>query len=109
MLLARYRLLTRLRNCAWALSPVVTLVAVPLSLLGVVVYGGLFVLLSALLAAFTFFWYLRGALAYGGQRVALALATPLAPLVTVVHSMGTVAGILAPPERFRVTTKTGGD
>ena len=109
MLPARYRLLTRLRNCAWALSPVVTLVAVPLSLLGVVVYGGLFVLLSALLAAFTFFWYLRGALAYGGQRVALALATPLAPLVTVVHSMGTVAGILAPPERFRVTTKTGGD
>ena len=109
MLPARYRLLTRVRNCAWALSPVVTLVAVPLSLLGVVVYGGLFVLLSALLAAFTFVWYLRGALAYGGQRVALALATPLAPLVTVVHSMGTVAGILAPPERFRVTTKTGGD
>ena len=108
MLPARYRLLTRLRNCAWALSPVVTLVAVPLSLLGVV-YGGLFVLLSALLAAFTFFWYLRGALAYGGQRVALALATPLAPLVTVVHSMGTVAGIIVPPERFRVTTKTGGD
>ncbi|MFB6117042.1 glycosyltransferase family 2 protein [Halosegnis sp.] len=109
MLPARYRLLTRIRNCAWALSPIVTLVAVPLSLLGVVVYGGLFVLLSALLAAFTVFWYLRGVFVYGRERLTLALATPLAPLVTVVHSMGTVAGILAPPDGFRVTTKTGGD
>jgi len=32
---------------------------------------------------------------------------PLAPLITVVHSMGTVAGILAPPTEFRVTEKVG--
>jgi len=109
MLPARYRLLTRLRNYAWALSPVVTLVAVPLSLLGVVVYGGLFVLLSVVLAAFTFLWYLRGALSYGREALPLVLATPLAPLVTVVHSMGTVAGIVSPPDGFRVTTKIGTD
>jgi hypothetical protein len=65
--------------------------------------------LSTVLAAFTFFWYLRGALAYGNEAAKLAVAAPLAPLVTVVHSMGTVAGILAPPEAFRVTTKVGGE
>ena len=60
-------------------------------------------LVEAVLAAFTFFfWYLRGAFVYGKKAAKLALA---APLVTVVHAMGTVAGIYAPPKRSRVTTK----
>jgi len=111
LLPTRYSVLTRVRNYAWALSPVVTLVVVPLSLLGAtVVYATLFVAVSALLAAFTAFWYLRGVLHYDeAEQVPLALALPLAPLVTVVHSMGTVAGILAPPEDFRVTEKAGPD
>ena len=108
LLPARYRLLTRVRNLAWALSPVVSLLAVPLALLGVtVVYGGLFLAASALLAAFTAFWFLRGVAYYGARRLKWALALPLAPLVTVVHSMGTVAGILHPPDGFRVTRKVG--
>ncbi|WP_176451299.1 hypothetical protein [Halorubrum sp. Ea8] len=32
-----------------------------------------------------------------------------ASLITVVHSMVTVAGILNPPETFRVTTTVGGE
>ncbi len=103
-----YQVLTRLRNFAWALSPVVTLVVVPLSLLGIsVAAGGLFVLTSLLLGLFTLFWYLRGVLYYGGSTLSLALAVPLAPLVTVVHSLGTVSGILRPPDGFRVTKKVG--
>ncbi|MFC3478257.1 glycosyltransferase family 2 protein [Halobacterium litoreum] len=109
LLPVRYRVLTRVRNYAWALSPVVTLVAVPLSLLGVtVVHGGLFAAASAVLALFTAYWYLRGVSYYGSSALHWALAVPLAPLVTVVHSMGTVAGILSPPAEFRVTTKAGG-
>ncbi|MFD1643618.1 hypothetical protein [Halohasta litorea] len=39
----RYEVLTRVRNAAWALSPIFTLIVVPLSLLSVTVaYGGLF-------------------------------------------------------------------
>src|SRR6056297_924270 len=103
-----YQLLTRVRNYAWALSPVVTLVVVPLSVLGVGVgTGGLFAGTSLLLGALTLFWYLRGVHYYGREKVAWALAVPLAPLITVVHSMGTVAGILAPPTEFRVTEKVG--
>ncbi|WP_407066844.1 glycosyltransferase family 2 protein [Haloarcula sediminis] len=103
-----YQLLTRVRNYAWALSPVVTLVVVPLSLLGVGVgAGGLFATVSLLLGALTLFWYLRGVRYYGRGKLALAAAVPLAPLVTVVHSMGTVAGILVPPTEFRVTEKVG--
>ncbi|MFB6304649.1 MAG: glycosyltransferase family 2 protein [Haloferacaceae archaeon] len=103
-----YQLLTRVRNYAWALSPVVTLVVVPLSLLGVgVAASGLFVLTSLGLGLLTFFWYLRGVVYYGRDKARWALAVPLAPLVTVVHSMGTVAGILDPPEGFRVTEKVG--
>ncbi len=63
-------------------------------------------LVEAVLAAFTIFWYLRGAFAYGKNAAKLALA---APLVTVVHATGTVAGIYAPPKRVRVTTKVCGE
>jgi len=60
------------------------------------------------LGLLTAFWYLRGVLYYGGSKVAwAAAAVPLAPLVTVVHSMGTIAGIVDPPEEFRVTEKVG--
>ena len=102
-----YQVLTRVRNAAWALSPVVTLVVVPLSLLGVGVAGGLFALASLALGALTLFWYLRGVVYYGRDRLAWALVAPLAPLVTVVHSMGTVVGVVAPPDGFRVTEKVG--
>jgi hypothetical protein len=109
MLPVRYRVLARLRNASWAVSPVVTLVALPLGVVGYsVVYGGLFALTSVGLALLTVFWYLRGVAHYVGQRRALALAAPLAPLVTVVHSVGTVAGVMSPPEEFRVTEKVGG-
>jgi len=108
MLPFRYQLLTRVRNYAWALSPIVTLLVMPLSLVGVsVAYGGLFLAASMGLALFTAFWFLRGVVYYGDRHLGWALALPLAPLVTVVHSMGTVAGILSPPENFRVTTKVG--
>lgn len=76
--------------------------------MGVGVAGGAFGVLSLSLGLLTLFWYLRGVLYYGADSVAWALAVPLAPLVTVVHSMGTVAGILDPPEEFRVTEKVGG-
>ncbi|TKX56567.1 glycosyltransferase family 2 protein [Halorubrum sp. SS7] len=110
MLPFRYELLTRVRNYAWALSPIVTLLVVPLSLLSVtVVYSELFFLASMGLALCTLGWFLLGVRYYGADHRHWALAVPLAPLITVVHSMGTVAGILNPPESFRVTTKVGGD
>jgi hypothetical protein len=87
---------------------VVTLVVVPLSLLGIgVASSGLFALMSTVLGALTLFWYLRGVSYYGRTKRKWAVAVPLAPLITAVHSMGTVAGILAPPEGFRVTRKVG--
>ena len=108
MLPLRYEALTRVRNAAWALSPIVTLIVVPLSLVSVTVaYGGLFFAASMALALCTLAWFLLGVAYYGGDYGYWALALPLAPVVTVVHSMGTVAGILAPPETFRVTTKVG--
>jgi len=103
-----YQVLTRVRNYTWALSPIITLVVVPLSVLGISVgSGGTFALLSIGLGLLTLFWYLRGVQYYGLDRIALAFAVPLAPIVTVVHSMGTVAGILDPPAGFRVTEKVG--
>ena len=110
MLPLRYELLTRVRNYAWALSPIVTLLVVPLSLLSVtIVYSGLFFAASMGLALCTLGWFLLGVAYYGDDHHHWALAVPLAPLITVVHSMGTVAGILNPPETFRVTTKVGSD
>ena len=103
-----YQLLTRTRNYAWALSPVVTLVVLPLSLFGIgIAATGLFAVISLSLGVFTLYWYLRGVVYYGREKLSWALALPLAPIVTVVHSMGTVAGILSPPGEFRVTKKVG--
>ncbi|OYR86023.1 hypothetical protein DJ71_06915, partial [Halorubrum sp. E3] len=110
MLPLRYELLTRVRNYAWALSPIVTLLVVPLSLLSVTIaYSGLFFAASMGLALCTLGWFLLGVAYYGDDHHHWALAVPLAPLITIVHSMGTVAGILNPPETFRVTTKVGSD
>lgn len=109
MLPLRYEVLTRVRNYAWALSPIVTLLVVPLSLLSVtIIYGGWFFVASMGLALCTLGWFLLGVVYYGDDHRYWALALPLAPVITVVHSMGTVAGILNPPETFRVTTKVGG-
>jgi hypothetical protein len=103
-----YQVLTRVRNYAWALSPIVTLIVVPLSLLGIGVgAGGLFAAASFSLGLLTLFWYLRGVQYYGVDSIGWALALPLAPLVIIIHSMGTVAGILSPPTSFRVTKKAG--
>ena len=109
MLPRRYELLTRVRNYAWALSPIVTLLVVPLSLLSVtIVYPGLFFVASMGLALCTLGWFLLGVFYYGDDYRYWVLAVPLAPVITVIHSMGTVMGILNPPETFRVTTKVGG-
>ncbi|SEA21263.1 Glycosyl transferase family group 2 [Haloplanus vescus] len=103
-----YQALTRVRNFAWALSPVVTLVAVPLSVLGIgVVTTGLFALTALGLGVLTAFWYLRGVVYYGRSKLTWALAVPLTPVIALVHSMGTAAGIVDPPEEFRVTEKVG--
>ncbi|WP_435075802.1 glycosyltransferase [Halorubrum sp. HHNYT27] len=110
MLPLRYELLTRLRNYAWALSPIVTLLVVPLSFLSVTIaYSGLFFAASMGLALCTLGWFLLGVVYYGDDHRRWALALPLAPVITVVHSMGTVVGILNPPETFRVTSKVGSE
>jgi len=104
----RYELLTRVRNYTWGLSPIVMLVVVPLSALGASVgHSGAFLAASLGLALFTAFWFIRGVVYYGEDYHVWMLALPLAPLVTVVHALGTVLGILSPPEGFRVTTKVG--
>ncbi|MFC7208934.1 glycosyltransferase [Natronoarchaeum sp. GCM10025321] len=108
MLPLRYEVLTRVRNYAWALSPIVTLLVVPLSLLSVtIVYSGLFFVASMGLALCTLGWFLLGVIYYGDNHRQWILALPLAPVITVIHSMGTIAGLLNPPETFRVTTKVG--
>ena len=105
-----YQFLTRVRNYAWALPPVVTLVVVPLSLLGVGLgagAGGPFAVASVVRGLLTAFWYFRGVL-YDGRDDAVGVVTlPLAPVVTVLHPMGTVAGIVDPPTEFRVTKTVG--
>ncbi|WP_152040295.1 hypothetical protein [Salinigranum salinum] len=105
------RLLIRVRNYAWALSPVVTAVTLPLTLTGAVVISDPFLRFgSMLLGALTASWYARGALWYRRAReersVRLLAALPLLPLVSLVHPAGTAWGLVDPLSEFRVTTKT---
>lgn len=108
MLPLSYRLLVRSRIMAWALSPIVMLLALPWAIVGPpVLYRGPYLLLVGVLTGFTGLWYLLGVSYYPRRSAWWALALPVAPLVTLVHSFGTTVGVLTPPEEFRVTTKTG--
>jgi cellulose synthase/poly-beta-1,6-N-acetylglucosamine synthase-like glycosyltransferase len=105
----KYRPLAKVRNYAWALSPVVTVAATPLSLLHPqVAFEPAFQAISVALVAMPGFWFLRGLAEYGRTKLGYLLALQLLPVVSVVHSAGTVAGILRPPESFRVVKKVRG-
>ena len=101
-----YHLLTTVRNLAWALSPAVPfLTLVPLVVPGTILYETAFQVLSVLVFSFVIIWSVAGVVYYGESLLIGILVVVLSPVVSLLHSFGALAGLVAPPNDFSVTRK----
>ena len=101
-----YRLLVGLRNVTWASVTVFPVLILGLFVLSVgVVFEGAFYLLSALLYVAISAIAVVGIRYYGESLPTAALLVVLLPLVGLVHSLGVLVGLVAPPSSFEVTEK----
>ena len=101
-----YRLLTTVRNLAWALSPAVPfLTLVPLFVPGTVAFETAFQIVSVGVFSFVLVWSVLGVCYYDESwLVGLALFV-LSPIVSLLHSLGAFIGLVSPPTDFSVTRK----
>lgn len=101
-----YRLITRLRNAVWGISPFAPIAAVPATLLGLpIAYAAVLTPLTVVLAGFMVLWFALGLQFYGVPRREMAIGIVLVPIASIVHSLGTIFGLVFPPDDFRVTKK----
>jgi hypothetical protein len=106
LLAPAYRLLTTVRNLAWALSPAVPfLTLVPLFVPGTVIFETAFQVVSVLVFSFVLVWSVLGVRYYDESwLVGLGLIV-LSPIVSLLHSLGAFVGLISPPTDFSVTRK----
>lgn len=101
-----YRLITTVRNLAWALSaiiPVLTLVSVIAP--GTVLFETAFQEVSILIFVFLSIWSLLGLRYYHESRMVGLVLLVLLPIVSFLHSLGACVGLLSSPTDFDVTRK----
>lgn len=102
----RYRWVTRLRNAVWGISPFAPFAAVPATVLGLpIAYAAVLTPLTVLLAGFMVLWFVLGLQFYDAPRRETVVGIVLVPVASMVHSLGTILGLVFPPDDFRVTKK----
>jgi len=106
MLPLRYRLLVSLRNVTWASVTVSPVLMLGLFVFSVgVVFEGAFYFLSALLYVAISAIAVVGIRYYRESFPTAVLLLVLLPLVGLIHSLGVLVGIVAPPPSFKITEK----
>lgn len=97
------------RDLSWALTGLIPVVTVVAMLPGVeVVFPRVYRALSVALLALLYVWILIG-LRIHPQPARIAVVTLLlAPVTTVLHSVGALWGVISPPDTFQVTEKVHG-
>lgn len=101
-----YRLITTVRNLAWALSatiPLLTLLSVIAP--GTVFFETAFQEVSVLIFVFLSIWSILGLRYSHESRLVGLVLLVLLPIVSVLHSLGACVGLLSPPTDFDVTRK----
>jgi hypothetical protein len=95
-----------IRDLSWSVTGVIPVLALLSLTPGVdVVFGGVFRTASVALLAFMYVWIGIGVWRYRPSiPVALAVLL-LAPVTTVIHSVGALWGLVSPPDDFEVTKK----
>ncbi len=101
-----YRLLTMVRNLAWALSPAVPfLTFAPLFFSGTIAYETVFQVISVAVFSFVIVWSILGIRYYDESLSTGIILVVLTPIVSLLHSLGAFIGFVSPPTDFAVTTK----
>lgn len=101
-----YRLLTTVRNLAWALSPAVPfLTFVPLFVSGTVLFEPAFQALSFVVFGFVVLWSVLGVRYYDESPHIGVILVVLSPIISLLHSLGAFVGFVSPPSDFAVTRK----
>ena len=83
--------------------PVLTVV--PLFVPGTIAFELAFQVLSVAVFAFVIVWSVLGVRYYGESLSVGAVLLVLTPIVSLLHSLGALAGLVAPPTDFAVTRK----
>ncbi|EMA44013.1 glycosyltransferase family 2 protein [Halococcus saccharolyticus] len=105
-----YRTLTTVRNIAWAFSPAVpVLTFVPLFIPGTIAFELAFQVLSVAVFSFVLVWSLLGIRYYDESLLVGVALVVLTPIVSLLHSLGALAGLVIPPTDFAVTRKVNPD
>ena len=105
-----YRTLTTVRNMAWAFSPAVPLLTlVPLFIPGTIAFEFAFQVLSVAVFVFVLVWSLLGIRYYDESLLVGVALVVLTPIVSLLHSLGALAGLVMPPTDFAVTRKVNPD
>jgi hypothetical protein len=106
LLAPAYRLLTTVRNLAWALSPAVPfLTLVPFFVPGTILFETAFQVVSVVVFSFVLVWSVMGVRYYGESWLVGAVLVVLSPIVSLLHSLGAFVGLVSPPTDFSVTRK----
>jgi hypothetical protein len=101
-----YRLLTTVRNLAWALSPAVPfLTFVPFFVPGTVLFETAFQVVSVVVFSFVIVWSVLGVAYYDESPSTGVLLLVLSPIISLLHSLGAFIGLVSPPTDFSVTRK----
>lgn len=101
-----YRLLTTVRNLAWALSPAVPfLTFVPLFIPGTIAFETAFQVVSIAVFSFVVVWSMLGIAYYDESLLTGIILVVLTPIVSLLHSLGAFVGFVSPPTDFAVTRK----
>ena len=101
-----YRLLTTVRNLAWALSPAVPfLTLVPLFVPGTIAFEAAFQVVSVAIFSFVVVWSVLGVAYYDESLPVGVVLVVLTPIISLLHSLGAFVGFVSPPTDFAVTRK----
>ena len=101
-----YRVLTTVRNLAWALSPAVPfLTFAPLFFPGTIAFETAFQVLSVVVFSFVLVWSVLGVAYYDESLFTGIVLVVLSPIISLLHSLGAFVGLVSPPSDFAVTRK----
>ncbi|WP_254841005.1 glycosyltransferase [Natronomonas marina] len=95
-----------IRDLSWSVTGVIPILALLAFLPGIdVFFGRLYAVASVVLLGFMYVWIVIGLLRYRPPAKIAVAVVVLAPLTTVLHSLGALWGLVSTPDTFEVTAK----
>jgi len=95
-----------IRDLSWSVTGLIPMIVVIGLLPGInIFFGNLYRTASLILLSFMYMWIIIGILRYRPSIPIVIAVLILAPLTTILHSIGALWGLITPPDTFEVTEK----